>query len=126
MNFLRPPGFCILSLSESPGFRKFNSKTLLIFRLVRLSEAPRYSHGWILRGPPVFVWMESLRPSSIRMVGFLEYPRFPYGGTFCGLAVFVWLNFQSPSVFGWFDSMIPPGFREIVLFKVPGFRIMAS
>ena len=74
--------FCIVRLPESPGFRKFDSKTLPGFRMVRLSKAPRHSYGWILRGPPVIVWMESFRPSSIRMVGLLENPRFPYGRTF--------------------------------------------
>ena len=30
----------------------------------------RFSHGWTLAGPPVFVWFNSLRPPGFRMVGF--------------------------------------------------------
>ena len=62
---------------RAPDFRKFDSKTPPGFRIVGLSQASRHSYGWILRGPMVFVWMESFRPSSIRMVGLLEKPRFP-------------------------------------------------
>ena len=50
-------------------------------RMVGFLEAPRYSYGWTLRGPPVFVWMESWRPPGFRIVGLLE-----------ALPIFEWMD----------------------------------
>ena len=71
--------------------------------MVGLSVASWYSHGWILRGfpgfvwwtlrgPPVFVWLDSWKPPGIRIVGLLKDPRYSYSRKLRGPLFFVWLN----------------------------------
>ena len=80
LNFLRPPDFRTVRLSESPvfiwfeyktssGFREFGLFKVPGFRTVGLLEALRYLYVWTLRGTPVFVWLDSQRPFSFPMVG---------------------------------------------------------
>ena len=51
------------------------------FRMVRFLEAPGYSYGWNLRGPLVFVWLDSRRPPGFRIFELLDAPRIWYGWT---------------------------------------------
>ena len=67
--------------------------------MVGLSEALRFSYGWILRGSLIFVWLDSLRPP-----------------------VFVWLDFSRFPVRLY--SYNPPGFPMVGLLETPGFRIV--
>ena len=72
--------------------------------MVELLEAPRFSYGWILRGPPVFIWLDFYTLSSSRMVELLGAPRFTYGWTLKGTPVFKWLHSQKPPGAVWLDS----------------------
>ena len=65
------------------------------FFAVVLLETSRYSYGWTLRVPPLFVWLDSYRPPGFhlvrflkvlrfRMVALLEAPRYSYGWTLRG------------------------------------------
>ena len=61
--------------------------------MVEFLEAPWYSYGCILRGPPVFVYLNFLGHPGFGMFGLFEALRFPNGWTFRGTPVFVWLDF---------------------------------
>ena len=95
-----------------PGFREARLLELLKIRMVGLSEASRYWYGWSLRGPPVFVWLDSKTPPVFRIVGLSEARRLSYGFIFKGHHVFVWL-----------DSQRLPGIRIVGLLEAPGNRM---
>ena len=52
-----------------------------------------FVYGWIPRGPPVFVWLDTLMSSALRMVGFFESHWYSHGWTLGGAPVSVWMDY---------------------------------